>query len=934
MTKTLFNSKVSQRIAILLFIAALVPTMLMTLLSNQKINNLITHYEHKLLLEKSRSYGLATFSNMLFARATLNNLVTHSSHKKQLLEIRIAETRHTVFHSIYEVSLDGDILNTFGFNKKEFSLAILQKLREIKPNSTQLLVQAGHNEPPKISLIFHSAQNAPLTSLFIAEIDPDFLWGSNDEYPTDIDICVYQINNNAKVKLFCSQEKATENNALKTTTLNNASWELFLAGEFNTSPWVFEINRTIPITENRLKEFVGSKAYISIAILSFLLVVLLSLIQIRKTMVPLEHLIDGTKKIAAGDYGPVQVSGTSEFSELAGAFNSMSSHIKQQLDTLQSFSALDKEIIENINIEHIIKLALLRMQELEPHHLFYIAYIEEKDGNEVQCNCFVSGHSALTATRLSISNHEINIIKRYNQGHVTQITLDSERVHERLMAELGANYIWVLPIFWQGEIVAVLAVGSKTKLDPQHHHKREFNELASRVAIVIAAQEREQQLLFKAQYDSLTGLPNRILLQDRLKVALEQADRINNPVWILFIDLDRFKVVNDSMGHAVGDALLTEIGQRLQNEVRETDTVARFGGDEFIVVLAGNVGESIKLNILNRLMRSITLPIHINNQVLINTCSIGISVYPNDGENAETLIKNADVAMYRAKELGRNNYQFFMQCLNSKANERMQMITLLRQALEHNEFTLHYQPKVDLTTKHIVGLEALIRWNNATLGNVSPAEFIPIAEEAGLIIAIGEWVLRSACKQLAIWRKLGATQLVMSVNISTRQFNQVNLVDTIKTILIETGIKAEHLELELTESLLMNDSPQIMKTLYAIKALGIQLSIDDFGTGYSSLSYLNTLPIDTLKIDKAFVDAISLQSKEAPIVNTIIYLADSLGLKVVAEGVETSDQVHYLKAKGCDQIQGYYFSKPLPADGISQMLLTKKKLDLPKSKDQ
>lgn len=924
-----FNSKIGQRIAILLFIAAVIPAALMTFLSNKKIHELVTSYEHKLLVEESHTYALSVLSNLLFARNRLEHEIKINKNLSRIKDLTffIAGIEHQQFNSVSQILPDGTIVGSG--SKKSIPHEAWNAFKENKRNKVQIIVLESPNEVPSINFLIRPNNKPTNAPIYLVELNATAIWGDKDNFPSDINLCAYQLSNNVKKNLFCSADATSDSSTTNHSSVNQGNWELFLGGEFISDPWLFETSRLAPISESHLKEFVGSNAYISVAILSLLIVGLLSLIQIRKTMVPLEQLIKGTKKIAAGDFEPVDVSGTSEFAELADAFNGMSSHIKNQLETLQSFSALDKEIISNIDIEHIIRLVLERMQQLQPNNLFCIAHWEEKTANEAQCHCFIAGHAALTSMRLSISNHEIDMIKRYNQGHVAQCALDSIRDHERLMAELGATNIWVLPIFWQGKMVAFLAVGSKNKLDPLNADKIEFRELASRVGIVISAHEREQQLLFEAQYDHLTGLPNRILLHDRLKVAMEHADRTKNPIWVVFIDLDRFKIINDSLGHSVGDALLKEIGQRLKAEVRETDTVARFGGDEFIVVLADNVSEDMKLNILNRLIRAIASPIQINNQDLINTCSIGISFYPDDANSAELLIMHADVAMYRAKELGRNNYQFFTQSLNSKAAERMQIITLLRQALQQNEFTLHYQPKVDLATHHIVGIEALIRWESVILGHVSPAKFIQIAEDAGLIVPIGEWILQTACKQLAIWQKLGADKLLLSINISARQFNQINLVDVIKSTLMATGIKAEHVELELTESLLMNDSPNMLKTLYAIKSLGMQLSIDDFGTGYSSLSYLNTLPIDTLKIDKAFIDTISLQSEEIPIVNTIISLAKNLKLKLVAEGVETIDQVQYLKAHGCDQMQGYYFSKPLPADGITQLLLSKKTLDCP-----
>jgi diguanylate cyclase (GGDEF)-like protein len=566
------------------------------------------------------------------------------------------------------------------------------------------------------------------------------------------------------------------------------------------------------------------------------------------------------------------------------------------------------------------------MKTIAPDSIIMIAHLEEQSVDEVDCSCTVAGHDALTAVRLSLTPSEIEGISRHQQGQVKQASITSEHTHERIMAELAATHIWVYPIFWQGKICAFLSVGSKTSLDDNSRNWPELRDLASRIGIAIATNEREQKLLLEAQYDSLTGLPNRILLQDRLKLAMKDSERTGKAMWVVFIDLDRFKVVNDSMGHTIGDTLLKELGNRLLAETRDTDTVARFGGDEFVIVLSGDAGENIQLSVLNRIMDTIAKPITLNEHELINSCSIGIAVYPNDGNNAETLIKNADIAMYRAKDLGRNNYQFFTQDLNDKAAECMQMILLLRKAIAQDEFTLHYQPKVDLQSNIIVGLEALLRWNNNTLGNVPPDKFIPVAEEAGLIVKIGEWALKTACKQMVTWQQSGIGEILMSVNVSARQFQEDNFVEKIKITLLKTGLKANSLELELTENILMDGSEKTINTLNTIKSLGIELSIDDFGTGYSNLSYLHTLPVDTLKIDKAFIDAITSNTEKAPIVDTIIQFAKNLNLKVVAEGVETIEQVNYLKKQDCDQIQGYIYSKPLTVDEATTLFAAGKKL--------
>ena len=926
-----FSTKVAQHIAILLFFAAAVPVTLLTFLSNQKISQLVSNYEHKSLIESSRSYALSAFSNLTFARSVLEQNIA-SNKSFDIESMRTRKTDYFMFNSVKVVSPDGTILNS----KKNETIPqnLLRQLLTYEPNQTLLLVLPNENDKvATVNFVRHSNKDGSdkniKNTLYLAELNTSYLWGNRQDYPTDLSVCAYQLDNNIKNKLFCTVEY-NKAQAEKPLPINTGEWELFLAAEFQSNPWLVEIHRLNPISEAHIKEYIGTKAYIGVGLLSLLLVGLFTLIQIRRTMVPIEKLVYGTQKIAEGVFSPVDVSGNSEFSVLATAFNNMSANIKHQLQTLKSFSIIDKEIISTLDVQQVIQLIIHRMQEINPSFIFLIAHLEESTNNEMQCNCTVAGHAALTSVRLVIAKKEINEINHANQGRFKTSSLSSQLIHERIMAELGTNYIWMLPIFWQNEICAFLLVGSKTELDKSDASWSEFRDLSSRIGIVISAQRREQKLLTEAQYDSLTGLPNRILLQDRLKQAMDHSDRTGKSSWVIFIDLDRFKDVNDSLGHAVGDALLTELGSRLKAETRDTDTVARFGGDEFVIVLSGDEGEDIQLSVLNRIMDAIAKPAYIHNRELINTCSIGIAVYPNDGNNAETLIKNADIAMYRAKELGRNNYQFFKQSLNDKAAQRMQIISLLRKAIEQNEFTLHYQPKVDLKTGNVVGLEALIRWENAKLGKVSPAQFIPIAEEAGLITSIGEWVLRTACTQMAECQEAESRELLMSVNVSVKQLNDVNFVDKIKTILIESGLKAEYLELELTESILMRGDKEIISKLHAIKSLGIQLSIDDFGTGYSNLSYLHTLPIDSLKIDKSFIDTITLNKKKAPIVDTIINLAKNLNLKVIAEGVETQEQTNYLKAHGCDQIQGYYFSKPLPCNETRALLASGRRLALPK----
>jgi diguanylate cyclase (GGDEF)-like protein/PAS domain S-box-containing protein len=417
-----------------------------------------------------------------------------------------------------------------------------------------------------------------------------------------------------------------------------------------------------------------------------------------------------------------------------------------------------------------------------------------------------------------------------------------------------------------------------------------------------------------AQHDSLTGLPNRVLLGDRISQAIALAPRHSKQVAVLFLDLDGFKHINDSLGHAVGDQLLRSVAARLQEQVRGSDTVSRQGGDEFVVLLSEAAEWVDAATVAKRMITAIGEAHSIDGQDLNITTSIGISVFPDDGEDAETLIKNADTAMYQAKDNGRNGLQFFRAEMNVRAVERQAIEQGLRVAMEREEFVLHYQPKMDLGSGAVIGAEALVRWMHPTRGLMSPAQFIPIAEQSGLIVPLGRWVLREACRQMRAWLDAGMAIRNMAVNVSAVDLRDAGFLDHLFSILDETGIDAGFLELELTETVLMDQIDSTAALLQRLRERGVKVSLDDFGTGYSSLSYLHRFPIDSLKIDRSFVSQISVESGGAPIVAAIISMARSLKLRVVAEGVETAAQLAFLQGLSCDEAQGYYFSRPVDPD--------------------
>ncbi|HTS53088.1 MAG TPA: EAL domain-containing protein [Burkholderiales bacterium] len=427
----------------------------------------------------------------------------------------------------------------------------------------------------------------------------------------------------------------------------------------------------------------------------------------------------------------------------------------------------------------------------------------------------------------------------------------------------------------------------------------------------------EKRAQYLSQHDGLTGLPNRVLMQDRLHQAIGQARRGGGQVALMFIDLDRFKTVNDSFGRVIGDTLLRRVAERLTSCLRDTDTVARLGGDEFTIMLPDAGNAQVVSEVAQRVLSEFSRPFSDGEQELYVSASIGISLFPRDGSDPDELLKHADRAMYSAKEAGRNSYRYFTEELNREVREKVMLESGLRRAIERGELRLLYQPIIDLATNRVVGVESLVRWQHPSLGLIPPAKFIPVAEESGLIVPLGEWVLGAACKQLRAWQREGFA-LQVSVNVSPRQFHHRNLADVVVAVTTESGVDPKLIQVELTESAIIHDAEASISTLERLKSYGMSISIDDFGMGYSSLSALKRLPLDILKIDRSFVRDINTDSNDAAIVRAIIGLARSLGIEVIAEGVENDTQLSFLNQYGCNYAQGFLFGKPLSPEAFAE----------------
>lgn len=501
-----------------------------------------------------------------------------------------------------------------------------------------------------------------------------------------------------------------------------------------------------------------------------------------------------------------------------------------------------------------------------------------------------------------------------------QMNSPMEQLHTLLETRSAGNFLLRNrrkdgSIFW-----------SDMHFSPVEDDSGEITHFVATQTDVTALKIYEERVMHTTRYDALTGLANRFLLRDRVSSALYQAAAQKREIRVLFLGLDRFKLVNEVAGHATGDQVLKILAERLRGCVTASDTVSRFGGDEFVVLLQAPLDEEAANKAINCIMSRVALPVGLDGNSIFVSCSVGVSVFPTDGDDAESLIQYAASAMHGAKSKGPNSYDYFTPQMNERALDRGRLESDLRVALDRQQFFLHYQPQVDLRSGRIVGVEALIRWQHPVRGRVAPGEFIGLAEETGLIVPIGAWVMQTACRQMKLWQSQGFSDMRISVNLSAKQFSDETLVDSISTILRETGLDPKSLELELTESLVMSDADGGFGILRALKSLGLSLAVDDFGTGYSSLAYLKHLPIDTLKIDQSFVNDITDDLDDAVIVTSIISLAHNLRLSVVAEGVETSEQLSFLQINGCDEIQGNRFSHPVPADDFTLLLKQRKSI--------
>ena len=772
--------------------------------------------------------------------------------------------------------------------------------------------------------------------ILIGEIRPDFLW----DVPIN-ESTTYCILNQLGRALFCSD--VVPSLVLNTVNQNSLGqtagklnwerdgeeflgyyWSLFLEPIFNAASWAVVLGEPKSGLLSASQRF--NSLFAPVIVCSILVVTLLSVTQVRRFMGPLEKLRDGTQRIGKGEFDTkVDVTSGDEFEELADSFNDMTGRLGKQFAILATMAEIDRLILSTMDADHIVETLLLRAGEVVHSDMVAVLLVDQRASPDATLHLHWDLPEPGTSRfSIQVEETELEALSLHSNHLLSDVANCPSYLQP--MARTGVQGFLVLPIIVSGEVSGAICFGVRQNLAFTTEDIQQARELTDRAAVALSNAAWEEKLYHQAHYDALTDLPNRALLQDRLEQAVSRAKRNNTAVAVMFLDLDRFKSINDSLGHAAGDSLLQDTANRLLSQVREIDTVVRFGGDEFIIILPDLSDDGALITNISRVCEGIlaatTTPYVVAGHQVSVTTSIGISLFPRDADNFDDLLKNADSSMYHAKAQGRDNYQFYARELNAATTQHLQLENDLRHAIDNNELVLFYQPQVESKTGKIVGAETLIRWRHPEHGLVSPAKFIPIAEETGVINTIGEWVIRTACAQAKQWLTAGLPPVRLAVNLSARQFRSTDLVSVVERALSESELPVELLELEVTEGTIMTDIDRIIGTLEVLSGLGIRLAVDDFGTGYSSLAYLAQFPIHVLKVDQSFVRDITTNPDVASIVAAIVGLAHSLKLEVIAEGVEDAEQLAFLRSLDCEEIQGYLYSKPLPADDFEKLIMT------------
>jgi len=925
------RSKVARRVLWLFFLSSLVPIGATAFYSFTYVTSQLEEQSFKQLQQASKLYGMALLDRLLNIDNRLGRLTAMLENVGQNQQsISDTELQRLPGKANLENQVDKLSLEWLPTTSLEGKPGQANKV-----NTAELYSRSATGEVNAEMYLrrMTTIQQGDRTLTLVARLNKAYLWGDENRLPFSTFLCI--LDANGKV-LFCPGEDHTalvekvramsgysdSRNLVWTNRSGKnlaVAWELFINSNFNGPNWKIISSREESVA--LLPVYAYHRIFPLLFLLSLLMVLLLSLIQVRRIMFPLEKLVNATRRLARYEFDePVRIETRDEFRELGDSFNTMAARLEKQFNALRVLSEIDRLILSYPDLDVVLTKIFDTVHKIIVCDYIAITLFDRTDTEFAWTHIKkVADARQASVEKTSFDPENWNRLKYQNDIEVINLKDHPIKCLQPLVDQ-GVTVVQVCPIVLEGNLRAVFSLGYCDANSSKVEDNGLVRDIIDRLAVALATADRDEKLYQQVHFDFLTGLPNRQLFYDRLEQHIIRARRAKSRAAVLYIALDRIKKINDSLGHASGDKLLRLAATRMKECVRETDTVSRLGGDEFVILLSSVSSPRDAGYIAEHLISEISKPYTLQTKEVYISASVGIVIYPDDGSDNRELMAHADAAMYHAKEGGGGQYKFFEESMNKELIQRIEMENAMRHALERGEFSLCYQPQIATRNGHVTAMEALIRWNHPVLGMVKPGAFIPLAEECGLIEPIGEWVLHAACNQFQAWRKKNLAPARLAVNISSRQFMRENFLDIVEGILAKTGMRPQELELEITESLLLDEGFKVKSIFNRLSNIGVQLAIDDFGTGYSSLGYLKRFSVQTLKIDRAFSRDIPLDKQATTLTLSIISMAHALNMQVVAEGIETKAQLELLREHDCDYVQGNFFSQPLTAEQMERYL--------------
>jgi len=924
---TTLKRGVGRKILSFFLLAALLPLAFTASLAYLEVDRGMREDVGRTLRASAKDFGLDVLSRLQHTAGAADDIV-RMFEVEGVAGLQAHRFLFDDFENVWLEAADGSMQTLAGRAQPAVVVANPGGLRS-GDNSAQLL----HSSLDNKRLLTMSRQVVDTTggsAMLMFQVAPPAIWGTQEDYPYRTEFCVFSV---AGAVYYCTRPfDADIHTALaEYEAAGDKSPAIWQQGE---EDWLGGMSQIVAADKSLLPpidilalqprhaalqsraDF--SRVFVPALVLVAILVGVLSFSAISESLTPLQRLTNAVKQITAGNLDArLRIRSNDEFEWLGNEFNEMATKLGQQISTLKAMSEIDRQILSGAKFEQVSECVLEHLLEITG---FDAAAVIARDEDTPQWARMISAHGdEIVHERVALPAEMGHQWCQPRQVSLAEVDEEVAPYRPRFCS-YDVNYVALLPVIQKDDLKGILLLGTKVRVNLQQDNLLRCIDLAGRFAVALSSVEREEALYRQAHFDELTGLPNRQLLKDRLAQQIVHARRDKFTGALLFLDLDRFKEINDVYGHSVGDIVLTQAAERIRNEVRSSDTVARLGGDEFVVVLPRVSDDSLIHLTATRLLDRLTESFSVRGKDHFVGGSIGIVIFPDDGDSVETLLKNADAAMYRAKEAGRARFEFFSKKLNAESRRKIGLERDLRQAFHQDELHVYLQPQFDIVSGDISGAESLLRWYRGDEGFVDPAEFVPLAEESGLIVEIGNWVVEQTCLELKRILNKGLHPGSVSINVSARQLREQDFASDLLTTLHKFDIYPGYLTLEVTESVVAQNRDTAIGVLNTLRAEGVRIAIDDFGTGYSSLSYLQQLPFDVIKIDKSFIERIGEGTASDNICRTIIRMSHELGKTAIAEGVEKEQQIAFLKKNGCDFVQGYYYSKALQQDAFIEFI--------------